>query len=964
MPNYWQISFSKIRLYTDSKIALGWINGNPKRFKTFVANKICKINDVTNKADWIHVSSENNPADCASRGIFPSQLITHSLWWNGPEFLRFESFDELESEKYQTDIEMNAMNAGAKIIHNSFLPDVSSFYRMKRIIVYCQRFLNNCKYSTNNVYGVITASEMLIAERSIIQIVQKETFKREFNALKKGEHISHTSSLRKLTPELDEHNIIRVGGRLKHADIPSDAKNPIVLPKCNMISKLIIREAHLKCMHGGPKLTEATLRQKFWVLNSQHEIKKVTNNCVICFKQKNRTLTQTMAHLPKNRVKMLERPFTNTAVDYTGAYDVKLGKGRGFKTAKAYICIFACMATKAIHAELVSDLSAETYIAAFRRLIDIRGMIKNLYSDNGTCFIRADKDLQALTEIQEEEFNTVICNELTKCGTNWHFSPPGAPHFNGLAEASVRSIKTHLKKTIGQVKLTYEEFSTVLRQIEACVNSRPLCAMSSDPNDLESITPGHFLIGSPLLAPPDESFLETNSNWLSRCMQKITQVLWKRFQAEYLTQLQEKSKWFEEKNEPKVNELVLIREENVPPCQWPMARIVNVHKGDDNLTRVVTVKMKDKIFKRPITKIAPLPIENDEETQQEIRTHLGNIHKTTPKSKFNILPVMVAMLTVFATTTHAFPMQSGITPFTINRFNTPPGLYFEQKTAAQMVGGTWNVITFINIRGLSDEYVSIRSHVSGLRSHCFEIFYSGRNRCNDVLTHLEDSVERLKDANDMIFNEPNHHINKRAVLDPVGNFFGDVFGILDSRFREEYQRDLRKLTANDEHLMLLMKNHTSVLESTLNIVKDGASTLALQNKHIVAMNNQIKTLKNSTEAELIFNNVMTYVKQLLFDLKTQQDAIIEILWHAEKKSINHNLFTPKQVKQQGEAIAQQIGSKFLVPREADIYRTAEVYPIRSGNQLIFKISIPLLNPQKFKIFKIIEVPRLYQNELW
>lgn len=107
-----------------------------------------------------------------------------------------------------------------------------------------------------------------------------------------------------------------------------------------------------------------------------------------------------------------------------------------------------------------------------------------------------------------------------------------------------------------------------------------------------------------------------------------------------------------------------------------MARIVNVHREDDNHIRVVTVKMKDKIFKRPITKLAPLPISNNEEVQQEIRTHLSRVHKTQPKAKINILPIIVAMLTVFATTTHAFPMQSGLTPFTVTRFGTPPGLYF------------------------------------------------------------------------------------------------------------------------------------------------------------------------------------------------------------------------------------------------------------------------------------------------
>ncbi|XP_055306820.1 uncharacterized protein LOC129571075, partial [Sitodiplosis mosellana] len=206
-------------------------------------------------------------------------------------------------------------------------------------------------------------------------------------------------------------------------------------------------------------------------------------------------MSQLMADLPANRVNIVEKPFTNVAVDYTGANPYKTAKGRAGKISKAYISIFVCMATKALHIELVSDLTADAFIAAVRRLVARRGMIKSFNSDNGTNFVKANKDLSDLFEIEKEEFKT-ICDELSKQGISWH----GAPHFNGLAEAGVKVAKTHLIKTIGKTALTFEE----------CANSRPLCALSTDPDDIDCLTPGHFLIGAPLLAPPDESYIESN----------------------------------------------------------------------------------------------------------------------------------------------------------------------------------------------------------------------------------------------------------------------------------------------------------------------------------------------------------------------------------------------------------------------------------------------------------------------
>ncbi|XP_055308594.1 uncharacterized protein LOC129572614 [Sitodiplosis mosellana] len=382
-----------------------------------------------------------------------------------------------------------------------------------------------------------------------------------------GGELKNTNALLKLSPFLDSKQVLRVGGRLKNADLPYEAIHQMLLPSKHAVTALIIKSVHLNCLHGAPKLTEAVLRQKFWVLNSQRTIKAIIHKCVDCFKAAPKTMHQFMADLPEKRVNISEKPFINTAVDYTGAIQVKLMNGRTYKTKKAYIAIFVCMSTKAIHVEVVTDMTAEAFIAAYRRFVSRRGIVKNLYSDNGTNFVKSNKILCENMNDLEDKYDEAVCKELAKSGTKWHFSPPGAPHMNGLAESAVKSVKLHLKRTIADNKLTFEELSTLLAQIEACVNSRPLCPLSSDPNDLMALTPAHFLVGQSLISPPEECHIEAKASWLNRWqrVQQLMQYFWKRWQSEYLNQLQTRTKWYKEKNAPELDDLVLIRDENLPP---------------------------------------------------------------------------------------------------------------------------------------------------------------------------------------------------------------------------------------------------------------------------------------------------------------------------------------------------------------------------------------------------------------
>ncbi|XP_055309917.1 uncharacterized protein LOC129573454, partial [Sitodiplosis mosellana] len=195
------------------------------------------------------------------------------------------------------------------------------------------------------------------------------------------------------------------------------------------------------------------------------------------------------------------KPFTISGTDFRGPFMMQMSNNGRLKTTKGYVAIFICFSTRAVHLEAVSDLNAAAFVAAFRRFISRRGNIAKLYSDNGGNFVKAKTIFELETSQAISEFNEEIKRELANLSTKFYFNPPAAPWFGGLWERNIGSIKHHFKRVVGDRILSYEEMTTVLTQIEACFNSRPLCAMNENPDDMTILTPGHFLIGSALTAP-------------------------------------------------------------------------------------------------------------------------------------------------------------------------------------------------------------------------------------------------------------------------------------------------------------------------------------------------------------------------------------------------------------------------------------------------------------------------------
>ena len=408
--------------------------------------------------------------------------------------------------------------------------------------------------------------------------------------------------------------MIRVGGHLDKSNLRYDAKHPSLLPNNHTFTRLIITYEHIRHFHAGAQATLASVRKQFWPCSGRGLVPKILKGCVTCARFQPKTSTNLMGQLPNPRVNVPTRPFINTGVDYGGPLYHQVGMRRSARLEKCYICIFVCFATKAVHIELALDMSTESFLNAFKRFVARRGLPENVYSDNGSNFVGAAREMTELYNLlNKSESQETVLRYASKERINWHFIPPYALHQGGLWEAGIKSAKSHLLCVTKDTKLRFEELQTLTTQVEGILNSRPITTISSDPNDLVPLTPGHFLIGDSLTSYPEPTLENIPSNRLSRWqhVEQLRQHLWRRWIQEYLHQWQQRSKWFTEENQPKLGEIVVLQEENLPPLSWSLGLIEQLHPGEDGIVRVVSVRTSKGFYKRPISKVCKLPIDNE-----------------------------------------------------------------------------------------------------------------------------------------------------------------------------------------------------------------------------------------------------------------------------------------------------------------------------------------------------------------
>lgn len=353
--------------------------------------------------------------------------------------------------------------------------------------------------------------------------------------------------------------------------------HPYILPSNSPLTHHLILHYHTLHLHVGYQTLHNILAQQYWILSPRRTIKSSTRSCLSCFKTKPAHFTPPMADLPPFRVRQI-RPFAKTGLDFAGPFTTRPRKVRDKTRFKSYLCVFVCMATKAIHLELLTDMTRDCFIVCLDRFVARRGCPLELFSDQGTTFITANKFLKAgFRSLFSSDSLTQLSQHLQQSGIRWSFNPPGAPHFGGLWETAVKSAKTLLYRSIGQQCLTHEQLETLFVRIEASLNSRPLTALSTDPSDLLPLTPGHFLIGTPLITLPrpanPATGLTLHSRW--KLLDNIFLSYWNQWHKSYLHTLQQRAKWHKSLPEIQIGDLVLIKSENYHPLSWPLARVQN-----------------------------------------------------------------------------------------------------------------------------------------------------------------------------------------------------------------------------------------------------------------------------------------------------------------------------------------------------------------------------------------------------
>ncbi|XP_062711095.1 uncharacterized protein LOC134289311 [Aedes albopictus] len=496
-----QESFSHLEVelfaWSDSEIVLHWLTSLSRKWKTFVANRTSKILQHLPRNHWRHVSSKDNPADCASRGVTPLELLIHPLWWRGPGWLA-QPEDEWPTQSVRSvmDDELLEQRTSVTCLHASatvcpsgghetltyLLNRYSNLSHIRRVLCWINRLRHNAlvrKRGVARLEGPLTPKEIDNSCLQLARAAQSDCFQREIDCLVKNAPLPGNSKLKNLFPFVDADGTLRVGGRLQNSSQPYDVRHPIIIPKDHQYTKLLLSEVHLRNLHAGPTLMIATLNQRYWIVGCQTVVRGSVASCMRCCRLKGKTATQLMGSLPSVRTTPA-RPFVHCGVDYAGPILLRSSTLRSAKTIKGYVAVFVCLATKAVHLEAVSDLSTNAFLAALKRFCGRRGLCTEIWSDHGTNFVGADRSIRE--HLQSPEFNQAVSRYLADLKVKWTFITPSAPHMGGIWEAAVKSFKKHLRAVLGHATLTYEELSTVLTQIEACLNSRPLCQHDGETN--------------------------------------------------------------------------------------------------------------------------------------------------------------------------------------------------------------------------------------------------------------------------------------------------------------------------------------------------------------------------------------------------------------------------------------------------------------------------------------------------
>ena len=624
------------RCYTDSLVSLFWIQGTEKEWRPFVNNRVREIRSLINPENWRHCPGSSNPADLPSRGASAVELSENKLWWNGPPWLAAgaEPHDTNKTMPTECEVELK------RKIHGMVSVEVNSNKDVESI-------MDPLRYSS--------MLKLLRVTATVVRAVRK--FKGKWSEGEEGAEQREAeclwivsaqkrlpdkgSLMKQLNTFRDEQGVWRCAGRLGNTDLQPSAKSPILLPKNHWFTTLAIRSAHQRVLHDGVKETLTEVRTKYWIPHGRSTVRKTIHSCVTCRRYEGLPYkTPAPPPLPKCRVE--EAPaFSYTGVDFAGPILIRVSKSQ---SAKAWIALFTCYVTRAIHLEAVTDQLTPTFLRCLKKFVARRGLPKQFISDNGKTFKSTAKYLETVVK------DKTVQAYLSGLSITWQFNVELAPWWGGAFERLVKSTKRCLRKQVGRANFSLDELITSLAEIEAVINSRPLSYVSSD--DLEEpITPSHLITGHRILNLPDdlnhlidfkdEDFSLTRNQATARVkhLNNVLNQFWKRWRTEYLSELREvhahtaKKRYRGEKTKVSIGQVVIVKDEHLPRGLWKLGFIQRLLTGKDGKTRaaIVRVVSRDRqhtTLNRPIQLLYPLELHCD---SSEIETKSDIAEDSSPE---------------------------------------------------------------------------------------------------------------------------------------------------------------------------------------------------------------------------------------------------------------------------------------------------------------------------------------------
>ena len=606
--------------WTDSTAVLQIIHNETKRFPIFVANRVVVINEHTEIKSWKYVPSKLNPADFATRGIPANQLNAMHPWLIGPNFLwqPVEEWPEnpcelpdiplslVKEQKQKTTVFLTksiSQDLTGDVL-NRLIERCSSLLKAKKLtawLIRTKQFLWNKVRCGSTVFNAapFSAEELKSAELELVKHIQRKNFPFLFSA--GSAQLPRASSLprylNKLCPII-RNGVVRVGGRLKRANLDHDLKHPAILPSDWHFTELVIRQYHCEVGHSGINHTWSAIRQRYWILKGGAAVRRTIGQCTNCKKRNAPVGKQLMADLPSARLQIDQPPFSHVGVDYFGPFQVKQGRA----LVKRYGCVFTCMTVRAIHIEVSHSLTTDSFLCALRRFISRRGKPIKIYSDCGTNFVGAAKVLQDNSNHFDHER---VQNFLSEREIEWSFNPPTASHMGGAWERMIRSIRRILTALMTTQTLTDEVLTTLMAEVEGIINSRPLVPVTMDSKNDDPLTPNHLLLlhGNPNLPPGlfEKGDCYGKRRWAQ--VQYLAEQFWSRWIGEFLPNLMLRQKWFKTNNNLQVDDVVLLVESMQHRSKWLMGRVTAVFPDKKGKVRTVAVHTKNGTIVRPITKL-------------------------------------------------------------------------------------------------------------------------------------------------------------------------------------------------------------------------------------------------------------------------------------------------------------------------------------------------------------------------